>query len=256
MGGDINDAYFLSSNNHRFFLKVNTSRVGSGILRTESLGLKLLALNDIPVPSVILDRSGYSMPYLLLENIEVRGSVDSKSLAESLAFLHSIKSDYYGLDHDNYIGSLPQTNSHSIDMVSFLVENRYLPQIQRAKSSGFLHGIECHAFLKELDSLIPEVPPTLIHGDLWNGNLLSDNGSPIFIDPSVSYSHPEFDLGMMSLFGGFSDSTFDIYEEMNPMSNGYKKRSDIFQLYYLLVHLNIFGQSYEKRVREILGKYA
>ncbi len=255
-GGDINESFILSTSESKFFLKINQGPRGSDILASEAQGLSILAKHHVSVPEIIISQTGNNIPYLLLEYIDADDVHDDYKLAESLNSLHENKSEYFGLDEDNYIGSLVQSNRRSTDMHSFLINSRFLPQIELAKKNGFLIGVDSDKFFKRIENVVPSVEPSLIHGDLWSGNLLSSDGLPVFIDPSVSYCHPEFDLGMMSLFGGFSSSFFNAYEEMNPSAKGFRNRADIFQLYYLLVHLNIFGSSYERRVRNILEKYA
>lgn len=219
------------------------------------LGLSILSKHGVSVPKIIIDQTKNAVPYLLLAYIDNDGIFDDSQLAQSLSSLHANKAEYFGLDHDNYIGSLPQNNRSSECIHSFLVESRFLPQIELAKQNGYIADLNCDSFLKRISSLVPVVSPSLIHGDLWNGNLLGCKGLPIFIDPSVSFSHPEFDLGMMLLFGGFSTTFFEIFEELNPSVKGFRSRADVFQLYYLLVHLNLFGRSYEGRVIEILKRY-
>ena len=103
---------------------------------------------------------------------------------------------------------------------------------------------------------IPNEPPSLIHGDLWNGNyLVSEAGKPVLIDPAAAFAPREMDIAMMHLFGGFSTTLFQAYQEIHPMEKNWEDRISLWQLYYMLVHLNLFGSGYLKQVEAILAKY-
>jgi len=139
--------------------------------------------------------------------------------------------------------------------IEFYITCRIEPQIALAKNQGFLPGFDLNQIYNKIDSIIPGEQPCLIHGDLWNGNVLYRSNDCFFIDPSISYSHREFDIAMMDLFGGFDQLVFDRYDEILPVEKGWKDRQDLFQLYYLLVHLNMFGSTYENDVKRIIRKY-
>ena len=129
------------------------------------------------------------------------------------------------------------------------------PQLRMAVDSGYsFSGLE--KALRHIAESIPKESPSLIHGDLWGGNyLVSKHGNPVLIDPAVAYAPREMDLGMMKLFGGFSSEVFTLYNEIFPLTKGWEERIPLWQLYYLLVHLNLFGSGYLSRVRDILGRY-
>jgi fructosamine-3-kinase len=104
--------------------------------------------------------------------------------------------------------------------------------------------------------VIPEERPSLIHGDLWNGNyLIAKEGKPVLIDPAVSYGIREMDLAMMHLFGGFSEEVYNVYHELSPLQAGWQDRTSLWQLYYLLVHLNLFGSGYLSQVQTAIKRY-
>ena len=112
-------------------------------------------------------------------------------------------------------------------------------------------------FYRNISEEIPEEAPALIHGDLWSGNFITnEEGLPCLIDPAVGYAPREMDLAMMKLFGGFPEQVFEEYDEIFPLEKGFQERIPIWQLYYLLVHLNIFGSSYKPSVAQIVKRFS
>jgi fructosamine-3-kinase len=178
-----------------------------------------------------------------------------------LADLHRHTSDKHGLDQDNFIGRLPQPNPPTPSWTAFYREHRIGFQMQMARQKGLLPPHRQHALARLMDRL-PDllddqaIPPSLLHGDLWGGNYLVDaQGQAVLIDPAVYYGHREMDLAMTELFGGFSSRFYDAYDEAYPLY-GYAERRALYQLYYILVHLNLFGEHYGGQVDSIAGRYA
>jgi fructosamine-3-kinase len=140
--------------------------------------------------------------------------------------------------------------------VEFYISQRLEPQLKLAFEGGFKFG-NLKGFFKNISEEIPEESPSLIHGDLWSGNfLVAHNGDPALIDPAVAFAPREMDLAMMKLFGGFSEEVFMTYNSIFPLCEGWKERTAIWQLYYLLVHLNLFGSGYWSQVKFILKRYS
>lgn len=253
-GGDINDAYLFSTDKGPFFVKTNTASFAADMFAKEAKGLKLLSVR---VPELI----GLGNSFLILEYIPpgVPAPDFWEKFGENLAALHRNSSDMFGLDHDNYIGTLKQSNAKHQQGVDFLIMERLIPQIELAKSSQAIDTFALNAFdnlFKKLNDLIPDESPALIHGDLWNGNfIVSQEGTAVLIDPSVSYSLREFDLAMSRLFGGFSESFYTAYQASYPCLPGLQQRIPIYQLYYLMVHVNLFGGSYLNSVKAILKQF-
>ncbi|MBT8318886.1 MAG: fructosamine kinase family protein, partial [Gramella sp.] len=175
---------------------------------------------------------------------------------EQLAKLHKQSASSFGLKTDNYIGSLPQYNQHRKKASEFYVEMRLEPQIKMASENAYKLNIS-NKFYANCEEIIPDEPPALVHGDLWNGNyIVNSQGLPCLIDPAVAYAPREMDIGMMHLFGGFSTELFKTYNEIFPLRENWKDRLDLWKLYYLLVHLNIFGSGYQAQVNSIISRYS
>lgn len=259
-GGDINEVFLVETNQGKFVLKINQANLFSGMFEAEAKGLQLLKnTNTFKIPEAISFGKTESHAYLFLEYITPgnRSPEFDKNFGISLAKLHQNTAPYFGLDHDNYIGSLPQKNDgkHTTS-ADFYIEKRLIPQLKLANTKGFdFQNLD--TFIKNIQNEIPNEPPALIHGDLWNGNYLADSiGNPCLIDPAVCFASREMDLAMMQLFGGFDDEVFQSYNEAFPQEKNWKSRTDLWQLYYLLVHLNLFGSSYYNSVNTILKKYS
>lgn len=240
-------------------IKINSATKFPEMFSKEANGLDLLAsAKALKTPNVLCFGSIKNNSYLLIEYIDSgKKSVDFwENFALGLAKQHQKTQKTFGLTEDNYIGSLPQYNvSNSSSLLQFYIENRLEPQFQLAAKNGF--AFKTDSFYKNLSTIIPEEEPALIHGDLWNGNfMISAEGNPCLIDPAVSLAPRELDIAMMHLFGGFSEELFSVYHEVFPLQKNWKDRIDVFQLYYLLVHLNLFGNTYYNSVSSIVKKYS
>jgi fructosamine-3-kinase len=184
---------------------------------------------------------------------------DLARLGEQLAALHQCTADTFGWEHDNFIGSLPQPNRSRPDWPSFYARERLWPQLRMARRAGLLtiaETPELPAIEAVCRDLLPTARPALLHGDLWGGNyLIAHTGDPVLIDPATYYGHGEVDLAMSRLFGGFGPSFYAAYEAVRPTPAGGEDRNELYQLYYLLVHLNLFGSSYYSGVNRILRRW-
>lgn len=258
-GGDINEAFSVELCDGRsLFLKTH-QRPPSGMFAAEAKGLQWLAAAEAIRTPRVLGSSDDGPAYLALELLRPAKRVGDfeERLGRGLARLHDYGAPYFGLDHDNFIGPLPQHNDRVKDWASFYWQARLEPQLQRAVDRGVLDGGTTTEFAK-LESVLPdrvgaEEPPARLHGDLWGGNLhVDDEGLPCLIDPAVYGGHREIDLAMMRLFGGFGPQVFAAYEEAMPLAPGADDRVALYQLYPLLVHVNLFGGAYAGAVRQAL----
>ena len=262
-GGDISQAYLLETESERFFCKVNPSKDAHNMFLAEKYGLETIGrTKTIAVPKVLLCDSLEKGGLLLMEYIEPK-KASPKEMAmfgHQLGELHQhVAGSKFGGESDNYIGSLSQSNRNHTDWSSFYVAERLLPQFKLAEDYKRLDDKEVPSEQKLLNvcqGLFPKTRPSLLHGDLWSGNyLISKNGIPYLIDPAIYYGHHEVDIAMSRLFCGFEAPFYRAYHELFPKISGEAERNDIYQLYYLLVHLNLFGSSYYQNVKQILNRY-
>ncbi len=261
-GGSINEAYHLKTSRGSFFLKYNDASRYPGMFEKEARGLQLLAAPDaLDVPEVLLAGEAGNYAFLLLEYVEEAGTRRNfwDDFAKGLAALHQQKADRFGLDHDNYMGSLYQHNNFHDDWTEFFIEERLERQLKLARDHNKAGRSETAGFerlYRRLNELIPATKPSLIHGDLWSGNfMVNSEGRACLIDPAVYYGHPETDLAMSTLFGGFSEKFYDAYNTYHPLEKGWRDRMDIYNLYPLMVHVNLFGGGYLGSVQRILRRF-
>ncbi|WP_372906605.1 fructosamine kinase family protein [Rhodohalobacter sp.] len=261
-GGSINRAAKISTNRGDLFLKWN-SNAPDDFFEKEADGLKRLgsAGTALRIPNVISSgKPGNDRPgYLLMEFVEEGRSGDSYEFGRNLSKMHQTKANQFGLEVDNYIGSLPQSNRRYDDWIDFFTEERIKPQIKMAVDSGKLNsGIfqNWERLSAKLNEIFPSAKPSLLHGDLWGGNyLFNSDGKAVLIDPAVYYGHPEMDLAFTKMFGGFSGDFYEGYESESPLAPGFSERVPIYNLYPLLVHLNLFGGHYTSQFNSILRKF-
>ena len=256
-GGCINDCYKLETQKSNYFVKLNDT---INLFEEENKGLDLLrASKTFFIPKVYKFGVFESSNFLLMEWIEEKNKSDNfwNFFAKNLSELHSLTNDKFGLDHDNYIGSLKQSNTYYYDGVEFFINTRLVPQLEKLNSlnnSSFFKKFD--VLFNLLNEIIPVYQPSLLHGDLWSGNFLIDhNGHACIIDPAVYYGNREADIAMTKLFGGFSEEFYRNYNDYLPMLNGWQERMPIWNLYPLLVHANLFGSSYLNQIKKKKKKY-
>jgi fructosamine-3-kinase len=173
----------------------------------------------------------------------------------------SLVNDRFGFESDNYIGSTEQPNTWTNTWCEFFGVQRIGFQARLARDRGRIGSQlskSIDALVGRIQLLLPEPRhPALLHGDLWGGNYLCDStGNPVLIDPAVYYGHPEADLAMTELFGGFDAAFYRAYRDESPVDSGYSARRDLYNLYHMLNHLNIFGGSYLGSVQSIVASYS
>ncbi len=270
-GGDINKAYALTLNTgSRIFMKAN-AKENAGFFTAEAAGLSAIASTGaIGTPQILCtgtddgEQVGYS--FLLLQYIESGPKRKDywETFARELAALHQADSSAFvgdgkfGFLQDNYIGARPQANGGSESWTAFFRDRRLAPQFKAADrwfSAGDRSRIT--KLLDHLeDFLVEPEQPSLLHGDLWGGNVLcGPEGKALLIDPAVYVGHAEADLAITELFGAFPSAFYDAYQEVHPLQAGYEEHRDLYNLYQLLNHLNLFGGSYLGAVQSIVAEY-
>lgn len=264
-GGDINQAARLNTPDGPFFIKWHPNSP-TGMFSAEAKGLALLAqantLLRIPQVMSVQEQTNDTPAYLILEWFnEGRSHRYAEQLGYGLANLHQQTVSQHGLDHNNYIGSLPQSNQFTAAWVDFYANQRIKPQMEIARRSGELppHREKLlETLLSRLSEFLPHdnPPASLLHGDLWRGNVMSIvNGPPAIIDPAVYYGHREIEIAFTELFGGLGTRFYETYNEVYPLPPDYVERRSLYQLYPLMVHMNIFRGAYGNRVDAILRHY-
>lgn len=260
-GGDINQSYALKLNNgYSIFMKQNM-RNKLTMFEAEIKGIESIRnTNTIDVPNLLGYGIDGNTSFLLMDMIhEGKRVLDYwPCFAKELFDMHNTDvGNQYGYPSDTYIGTNIQINTWSASWIDFFREYRLKPQFEMAQ--WYFHESDIgriNRFMDKLDILLIEPEkPSLVHGDLWAGNYMTnEKGKAMLIDPACYYGHFEVDLAMTELFGGYPKAFYDAYKKIHPLQPGYESRKDVYNLYHLLNHLNLFGESYYDSVMRILDE--
>ena len=257
-GGDINRAYRLTDGKQSYFVKLNDSSL-QFMFEAEAAGLQELAQSrTMRVPEPICFGSVENNSFLVLEYIEMASRGDMEQAGRQLAMMHQTVNDSFGWSRDNTIGSTHQCNTPSPDWIEFWRQHRLGYQLKLASELGH-HGKlqeQGERLLRLLPQLIDHNPrPSLLHGDLWGGNIAFDSGQrPVIFDPAVYFGDRETDLAMTELFGGFGSRFYAAYNEVWPLDAGYAQRRELYNLYHILNHLNLFGAGYANQAQAMIER--
>ncbi|MEN8124720.1 MAG: fructosamine kinase family protein [Bacteroidota bacterium] len=260
-GGDINDVYKIETDKNNYVLKLNQENSFPDMFKKEKNGLISIAQTGAKTPKVIHCFTDSGIQFLILDFIkeESISNIFWKYFAEDLVKLHKKQSNFFGLEYDNYIGSLNQINTIKKTWNTFFVEDRLDPLVKKAFDLNRLQRYHLKSFKNlylKLNEILPIEKPSLIHGDLWSGNLMCGKGqTPFFIDPAIYFGNREIDIAMTQLFGGFDHSYLTFYNEIYPLEKGWEERINIHNLYPRLVHLILFGKSYLNGIESVLKKF-
>lgn len=261
-GGDINEVLRLSTSHGEFCVKRNSASLFPNMFEREASGLELLRSNSsFTVPEVIATGEEGEASFLIMEFIDSGNKASGfwEDFGRKLAEMHQHTSTSFGLNEENYIGSLYQSNKQHPEWDSFYAEERLIPQLALARDKQLMDAATCkkaERLCSRLREYFPKEPSALLHGDLWSENYMVDaKGDPALIDPAVYYGHREMDIGMTLLFGGFDREMYASYNELYPLESDWQGRVELCQLYPVLVHVNLFGSSYVSQAEGIISKF-
>jgi fructosamine-3-kinase len=263
-GGCINHASKIETSAGTFFLKWNGNCEPDMFLReAESLEeLRKAADGSLVVPEVFAAKEVDASPgFLVLEYLESgygTGNSDEK-LGRGLATIHRYSTEKFGFYNNNYCGSTPQNNKWKNSWAKFFRENRLRFLLDLIQQERPLPADELNIYellLSRIDALVPaSSSPALIHGDLWSGNYMNTVNGPALIDPAACYSDREMEMGIMTMFGGFSQRFYSAYNEVYPLPSDWRERNRLYQLYHVLNHYYLFGGGYRNQALQIARDY-
>lgn len=261
-GGDISSVYKIRSVTRNYLVKTHTGSEAMDMFQSEKQALDYIkSTNSMGVPEVFHLSEFEGIAILVMEYIQSGSprSEDWKKFGYDLAKLHSVSHEFFGWEKDNFIGSLEQQNTLHRSWPEFYASERLQVQLELALHHNLLSSGEVPSFenIKEVCITYLQVAkPQLVHGDLWGGNFLFDSqGKAWLIDPAMYFGHGMVDIAMSKLFGGFAPIFYEAYHDVIPKPTYYQEQIDLYQLYYLLVHLNLFGRSYYGSVKRLLQNY-
>jgi len=259
-GGCINATYRLTdSDGACLFLKLNEAR-HHAMLAAEASGLDTLAATrTLHVPHPVAYGIAAEHSFLVVEHLDLNSHGDARMLGEQLAALHRHTASRFGFAQDNFIGTTPQPNAWTDDWIIFWREQRLGYQLRLAANNGY--GGRLQTLGENLLAVLPALlaghtpQPSLLHGDLWSGNhgYLAD-GTPVIFDPAPYYGDRECDIAMTELFGGFPAAYYDAYRASFPLDSGYPVRRELYNLYHILNHANMFGGSYVRQAEGMMER--
>jgi len=259
-GGCINSAFRLGDGTRAWFVKTNTaSKLDMFVAEAEGLD-ELASAQAIRVPQALCTGTADDLAYIVMEHVPLghgsgRGWVEA---GRKLAALHRRRAEAFGWTRDNTIGATPQQNQWHEDWVTFWREQRLGFQLELAAAHGHRGRLQSlgEQLMDRFSALIDHAPePSLLHGDLWGGNIGFDrDGDPVIYDPATYYGDREAELAMTELFGGFSPDFYAAYQEAWPVDPGYRIRRELYNLYHVLNHLNLFGGGYGSQAQGMMGR--
>lgn len=260
-GGCINTVVKVTTEQTVFCVKINESN-SVDRYEKERNGLDLLRqTKTVRIPELLGVGSLDGKAFFVMEyiNTSFENQTYWEKLGQQIAALHQHTAPRFGLSEDNFIGDLPQYNDFYADGIKFFIEKRLKVQAGLA----FYNGKLSEKTLRKLDKLyeilpqiLPNEKPALLHGDLWSGNILvGQHQTPFLIDPAVYYGLREAEIAFTRLFGGFELPFYNAYNETFALEPQFEERVPIYNLYPLLVHVNLFGSGYLSSVENIINRF-
>lgn len=256
-GGCINSAYTLSDTSRTFFVKLNHASQ-LDMFEAEAAGLNdILHSHSLHAPAPLCHGIAAGEAYLVLEYLPLSGRGNSRRLGRELAQMHRSQRKHFGWHRDNTIGATPQINTDEDNWARFWQRHRLAYQLQLAARNGAHIGPQGEQLLTHIPEFFSgyQPPPSLLHGDLWSGNVaFIETGQPVIFDPAVYYGDRETDLAMSELFGGFPSDFYAAYNEAWPLDPGYTTRKTLYNLYHILNHFNLFGGGYLQQAQRMIAQ--
>ncbi len=260
-GGCISQGYRIESSGQCFFVKTNSSD-NLSMFEAEAAGLQeIYNSRTLRVPVPICWGRNETSSWLVMEFLEMgnAGRGSAESLGRGLASMHRFSSETFGWVRANTIGTTPQINRPSSNWIQFWRVHRLGYQLELALANGYTGKLQSwgERMMAELDVFFKDTltAPSLLHGDLWSGNYTFDSaGQPVVFDPAIYYGDREADLAMTELFGGFPADFYEAYREAYPLDLGYVIRKDLYNLYHILNHLNLFGGDYLNQAEKVMER--
>lgn len=260
-GGSINEAFYVKTKEAQFFMKFHADAPPE-FFKSEATGLRIIKETEtISVPNFISYSHQPGQSFLLLEWIEgEKNERTEEVLGYKLAAFHQKSKTKHGLPTDTYIGYLPQPNDLVVSWLEYYRKYRLGNQLEIGIKKGAIadkRRARLEKLIERLDEWVPNiVEASPLHGDLYSGNwIVGPGGEPYLVDPSVLYGDRHFEIAFTEMFGGFPDRFYEAYNERYPLRDDYEDVKGIYQLFYLLAHLNMFGESYGPSVDRILTHY-
>lgn len=258
-GGCINQGYALSNGDQTYFIKLNDAH-HSEMFAAECLGLQqILATKTIRVPQPICCGIADNFSYLVLEWLEFGNSSNSawEEMGRNLAAMHQTGvSERFGWERDNTIGSTPQINTWTDNWADFFAKYRIGYQLKLANKRGGNFG-DINRITERVRDILADIKPqpSLVHGDLWSGNAaITTDGEPVILDPATYYGDRAVDLAMTELFGGFPAAFYRGYNQVWQLDSGYQERKNLYNLYHILNHFNLFGGGYGYQAANMISQ--
>lgn len=258
-GGCINAAWCIESNATRYFVKTN-SAAKLVMFEAEAAGLAALAASHaLRVPHPVTSGVTGNEAFLVLEWLDLNSHGSAAQLGQQLAALHQTIAPRFGFAADNTIGDTPQRNPWTDNWIDFWRDQRLGFQLELAARNGVGSNLQTQGerLMGKLDGLFDGYQPqaSLLHGDLWSGNYgYTQAGEPVIFDPAVYYGDRETDIAMTELFGGFPADFYAAYRAAWPLDAGYAVRKNLYNLYHILNHANLFGGSYARQAEGMMEK--
>ena len=258
-GGCINQTAKISDGDRHYFVKTNQASLLEMFI-AEAIALQqIYDTRAIRVPKPICWGIVEDTAYLVMENLELGTKQNWEVMGRNLAAMHKVTSDRgFGWERNNTIGSTPQINNWTEDWIEFWIEYRLGFQISLAKRKGWI----CNVSEQDLYATIPSLfrdyqpQPSMVHGDLWCGNAAFVESEPVIFDPALYFGDREVDLAMTELFGGFPSHFYQAYQAAYPLNQGYQKRRNLYNLYHILNHFNLFSGSYGSQANRMITDIA